>query len=137
MPAEVLSGLKLSHPLAALDEGYGFDVPMLAGDHVTDDAGTGFVHTAPGHGADDYLVWLKSGRSLDSIPDTVDPDGAYYPHVPLFAGLKVLETEGKKAGKFGDADDAGAFVAMFCSAFANYVTGQSLTIDGGSSTSLF
>ncbi|MEM9965065.1 MAG: isoleucine--tRNA ligase [Asticcacaulis sp.] len=92
------------HPLAALDEGYGFDVPMLAGDHVTDDAGTGFVHTAPGHGADDYLIWLKSGFSLDSIPDTVDPDGAYYPHVPLFAGLKVIETEGKKAGKFGAAN---------------------------------
>jgi isoleucyl-tRNA synthetase len=104
VPAEVLAGLKLSHPLAALDAGYGFDVPMLAGDHVTDDAGTGFVHTAPGHGADDYNVWLKSGRSLDSIPDTVDPDGAYYPTVPLFAGLKVLETEGKKAGKFGDAN---------------------------------
>jgi isoleucyl-tRNA synthetase len=101
---KILDGLTLSHPLAALDEGYGFDVPMLAGDHVTDDAGTGFVHTAPGHGADDYLVWLKSGYSLDSIPDTVDPDGAYYPHVPLFAGLKVLETEGKKAGKFGDAN---------------------------------
>jgi isoleucyl-tRNA synthetase len=61
-------------------------VPLLAGDHVTDDAGTGFVHTAPGHGADDYLVWLKSGYALDSIPDTVDPDGAYFPHVPLFAG---------------------------------------------------
>jgi isoleucyl-tRNA synthetase len=106
VPAEVLTGLKLSHPLAALDAGYGFDVPMLAGDHVTDDAGTGFVHTAPGHGADDYLVWLKSGRSLDSIPDTVDPDGAYYPTVPLFADLKVLETEGKKAGKFGDANPA-------------------------------
>ena len=108
VPAEVLGGLVLSHPLAALapnpQSGYGFDVPMLAGDHVTDDAGTGFVHTAPGHGADDYNVWLKSGRSLDSIPDTVDPDGAYYPHVPLFAGLKVLETEGKKAGKFGDAN---------------------------------
>ena len=41
------------------------------------------------------------------------------------------------AGKFGDADDAGAFVALFCSRFANYVTGQSLTIDGGSSNSLF
>jgi isoleucyl-tRNA synthetase len=106
VPPEVLSGLKLSHPLAALDAGYAFDVPLLAGDHVTDDAGTGFVHTAPGHGADDYLVWLKSGRSLDSIPDTVDPDGAYYPHVPLFAGMKVLETEGKKAGKFGEANGA-------------------------------
>ncbi|MBU4433302.1 MAG: class I tRNA ligase family protein, partial [Alphaproteobacteria bacterium] len=87
------TGLVCAHPLAQFDEGFTFDVPLLAGDHVTDDAGTGFVHTAPGHGADDYLVWLKSGYSLDSIPDTVDPDGAYFPHVPLFAGLKVIETE--------------------------------------------
>ncbi len=100
------TGLVCAHPLAQFDEGFGFEVPLLAGDHVTDDAGTGFVHTAPGHGADDYLVWLKSGYSLDSIPDTVDPDGAYFPHVPLFAGLKVIETEGKKAGKFGPANGA-------------------------------
>src|SRR5690606_37949326 len=39
-------------------------------------------------------------------PETVDPDGAYYPHVALFAGLKVLETEGKKVGKFGPANGA-------------------------------
>ncbi|CAN5597296.1 isoleucine--tRNA ligase [soil metagenome] len=100
------TGLICAHPLAQFDEGYGFDVPLLAGDHVTDDAGTGFVHTAPGHGADDYLVWLKSGYALDSIPDTVDPDGAYFAHVPLFAGLKVIETEGKKTGKFGPANGA-------------------------------
>jgi|SRR5215217_1839869 len=105
-----LDGVTLQHPLAQLDAGYGFAVPMLAGDHVTDDAGTGFVHTAPGHGADDYLIWLKSKQQLDAagidsaIPETVDPDGAYYPHVPLFAGLKVLETEGKKSGKFGPAN---------------------------------
>jgi len=104
------SGLTAAHPLAALapdaDDraGYGFVVPLLAGDHVTDDAGTGFVHTAPGHGAEDYLVWLKSG--FKEIPEVVDPDGAYYPHVPLFAGLKVLETEGKKLGKFGPANPA-------------------------------
>jgi isoleucyl-tRNA synthetase len=97
-------GVVLAHPLAALDAGYGFEVPMLAGDHVTDDAGTGFVHTAPGHGADDYLVWLKHGYR--DIPETVDPNGAYYDHVPLFAGLKVLETEGKKTGKFGPANGA-------------------------------
>ncbi|MCF8504889.1 MAG: isoleucine--tRNA ligase [Caulobacter sp.] len=107
-----LDGLTLSHPLAKLDAGYGFPVPMLAGDHVTDDAGTGFVHTAPGHGADDYLIWLKSKAQLDAagidttIPETVGPDGAYYEHVPLFAGLKVLETEGKKVGKFGPANPA-------------------------------
>jgi len=98
------SGMECAHPLAALDEGYGFAVPLLAGDHVTEDAGTGFVHTAPGHGADDYLVWLAHGHR--EIPETVDEDGAYYPHVSLFAGLKVLETEGKKAGKFGPANGA-------------------------------
>ena len=79
-------------------------MPLLAGDHVTDDAGTGFVHTAPGHGADDYAVWLAHGHR--EIPETVDADGAYYPDVPLFGGLKVLETEGKKAGKFGPANNA-------------------------------
>ncbi len=98
------SGLECAHPLASLDSGYGFAVPLLSGDHVTDDAGTGFVHTAPGHGADDYAVWLAHGHR--EVPETVDPDGTYYPHVPLFAGLKVLETEGKKTGKFGPANGA-------------------------------
>ncbi|HMO44220.1 MAG TPA: class I tRNA ligase family protein, partial [Phenylobacterium sp.] len=97
-------GMEDEQALAALDAHYAFSVPLLAGDHVTDDAGTGFVHTAPGHGADDYLVWLAHGHR--EIPETVDPDGAYYPHVALFAGLKVLETEGKKAGKFGPANPA-------------------------------
>ncbi|MFN4288655.1 MAG: isoleucine--tRNA ligase [Brevundimonas sp.] len=98
------SGLECAHPLAELDPGYGFSVPLLAGDHVTDDAGTGFVHTAPGHGAEDYEVWRAHGHH--EIPETVDADGAYFDHVPLFAGLKVIETEGKKAGRFGDANKA-------------------------------
>ena len=98
------AGMVLEHPLAALDTHYAFQVPLLAGDHVTDEAGTGFVHTAPGHGADDYMVWLAHGHR--EIPDTVNEDGAYYDHVPLFAGLKVLETEGKKVGKFGPANGA-------------------------------
>jgi isoleucyl-tRNA synthetase len=98
------AGLTCAHPLRALDAGYGFDVPMLAGDHVTDDAGTGFVHTAPGHGQEDYQVWIASGRR--DIPDTVDPNGVYYDQVPLFGGLAVMETEGKKAGKFGPANSA-------------------------------
>ena len=71
---------------------------------VTDEAGTGFVHTAPGHGAEDYQIWLAHGHR--EIPETVDEDGAYEPDVPLFAGLKVLETEGKRVGKFGPANDA-------------------------------
>jgi isoleucyl-tRNA synthetase len=97
-------GMVLAHPLADLDSFYRFQVPLLAGEHVTEEAGTGFVHTAPGHGADDYAVWLAHGHR--EIPETVDPDGAYFPHVGLFGGLKVLETEGKKAGKFGPANDA-------------------------------
>ncbi len=98
------SGLVCAHPLAAAHPAYGFPVPLLAGDHVTDDAGTGFVHTAPGHGAEDYLVWLASGRR--EIPDTVDPNGTYFDSVPLFGGLQVIEADGKKAGKFGPANGA-------------------------------
>ncbi|MDP2214308.1 isoleucine--tRNA ligase [Phenylobacterium sp.] len=97
-------GMVCAHPLSALDSHYGYSVPLLAGDHVTEEAGTGFVHTAPGHGADDYVVWMSHGHR--EIPETVDADGAYYPHVPLFGGLKVLETEGKKSGKFGPANSA-------------------------------
>ena len=112
-PAE----LTCAHPLATQHPGYGFPVPLLAGEHVTDDAGTGFVHTAPGHGAEDYLVWLSSGRR--EIPDTVDPNGAYFDSVPLFGGLSVIEADGKRAGKFGPANgavmdrlrDAGALLA--------------------------
>ncbi|MGI9170301.1 MAG: isoleucine--tRNA ligase, partial [Caulobacteraceae bacterium] len=98
------AGVICAHPLAGLDAAYGFEVPLLPGDHVTEDAGTGFVHTAPGHGADDYALWIGAGHR--DIPETVDEDGAYHAHVPLFGGLKVLETEGKKAGRFGPANNA-------------------------------
>ena len=94
--------LVCAHPFAG--EGYDFDVPLLAGDHVTEDSGTGFVHTAPGHGAEDYAVWLANGYR--DIPETVGPDGAYYDHVPLFAGLQVIRTSGKKTGQDGPANAA-------------------------------
>jgi isoleucyl-tRNA synthetase len=97
-------GFVLAHPLRG--RGYEFDVPMLAGDHVTDDAGTGFVHTAPSHGTDDYLVWMKSGRSQADIPFTVDAFGALTAEAPGFEGLHILELEGKKAGRDGPANAA-------------------------------
>ncbi len=106
------TGLVCEHPLARLTPRFGYAVPLLPGDHVTDDAGTGFVHTAPGHGQEDYQVWRDHAADLErlgidtAIPDTVDPDGRYYPSVPLFGGLAILETEGKKAGKFGPANGA-------------------------------
>ncbi len=88
-----MSGVVLGHPLRG--HGYDFEVPMLAGSHVTADTGTGFVHTAPGHGADDYHVWMASGLSSKDIPDTVGPEGEFLAHVPLFAGLKILKDDGK------------------------------------------
>ena len=93
-----------AHPLRG--HGYDFDVPLLSGEHVTDEAGTGFVHTAPGHGSDDYLVWMKSGLPQADIPFTVDADGRYTKDAPGFEGLAVLELEGKKVGKEGPANGA-------------------------------
>ena len=52
--------LATAHPLKGVAGGYEFIVPLLAGDHVSDDAGTGFVHTAPGHGREDFDVWTGS-----------------------------------------------------------------------------
>src|SRR4029453_13825559 len=61
--------------------------------------GTGFVHIAPGHGADDYELGVANGVE---VPDTVAEDGSYYPHVPLFAGKKVYTAQGVR----GDANRA-------------------------------
>ncbi|WP_300785258.1 isoleucine--tRNA ligase [Enhydrobacter sp.] len=92
-----LEGLVAAHPLRG--QGYDFDVRLLAAAFVTADAGTGFVHIAPGHGADDYELGIANGVE---VPDTVAEDGSYYPHVPLFAGRRVYTSEGKK----GDANRA-------------------------------
>ena len=95
-----------SHPLRGLAGGYEFEVPLLDGEHVTDDAGTGFVHTAPGHGLDDFEIWMNSGRMLaergidTAIPFTVDDAGFYTAAVPGFEGARVIDDAGKK----GDAN---------------------------------
>jgi isoleucyl-tRNA synthetase len=84
---------------------YAFAVPLLAGDHVTDDAGTGFVHTAPGHGADDFKIWVEN-YGQEGIPFTVDADGKFTNEAPGFEGLEVIQTEGKNTGKDGPANKA-------------------------------
>jgi isoleucyl-tRNA synthetase len=107
-PADELRGLTARHPLAALIEGYGFDVPLFDGDHVTADTGTGFVHTAPGHGRDDFDIWMANARNLQArnietrIPYTVDADGFFTKDAPGFAGRRVIDDKGAK----GDANDA-------------------------------
>jgi len=72
----------LHHPF------YDRDVPLVLGDHVTIDSGTGCVHTAPAHGPDDYLVGRAYGLPL---LNPVMANGCYAPDVPLFAGRSVLK----------------------------------------------
>lgn len=104
VPADILNGAVCRHPLKGFGGGYEFDVPLLAGDHVTDEAGTGFVHTAPGHGQEDYIAWVDAFGTQAEIPYTVDEFGAYTDEAPGFEGAKVLVIEGKKKGKDGDAN---------------------------------
>ncbi|MEE1545447.1 MAG: class I tRNA ligase family protein, partial [Alphaproteobacteria bacterium] len=81
-----LAGTRARHPLAG--EHYTFDVPLLPADFVAIDQGSGFVHIAPGHGADDYEL----GRVHDiPAPSTVDDDGCFLDSVPLFAGKHVYK----------------------------------------------
>jgi isoleucyl-tRNA synthetase len=102
-----LKGMVLHHPLreAGLG-GYQFLVPLLQGDHVTDEAGTGFVHTAPGHGRDDFENWIAKRAEVEalgidsSIPFTVDNGGYYTDDAPGFPGARVIDDKGKK----GDAN---------------------------------
>jgi len=108
LDAEHLAALECSHPLRAKVDGYGFTVPMLPGDHVSDDTGTGFVHTAPGHGREDFEVWTAHARELaarrisTTIPYTVDENGAFTAQAPGFTGKRVLTDKGDK----GDANEA-------------------------------
>ncbi|MDE1896106.1 MAG: isoleucine--tRNA ligase, partial [Rhodospirillales bacterium] len=94
-----LEDLRAAHPLSAFD-GYRFDVPLMLGDFVTTDAGTGIVHMAPGHGEDDFALCKAHGIS---VPDTVADDGTYYQNVPLFAGLHVYKAADPVCAKLIEA----------------------------------
>jgi isoleucyl-tRNA synthetase len=108
--AAVLAGLTASHPLRGLAGGYDFPVPLLDGEHVTDDTGTGFVHTAPGHGRDDFDIWTINARVLDArgintaIPYTVDGDGFFTDQAP---GFGPRDTGGKPKRVISDKGDKG------------------------------
>jgi isoleucyl-tRNA synthetase len=81
-----LAGAIAAHPLRG--QGYDYDVPLLPAEYVTTEAGTGFVHTAPSHGEDDFILGRAHGLE---VPETVGDDGTYNPWVPLFAGLHVFK----------------------------------------------
>ncbi len=92
-----LAGVIAAHPLRG--QGYDYDVPLLPGDFVTTEAGTGFVHIAPSHGEDDYNLGRK--HKIE-ITDNVDDEGRLREHVPLFAGRVIFKPNGKP----GDANQA-------------------------------
>jgi isoleucyl-tRNA synthetase len=75
-----LEHLRVRHPF------YDKEVPVILGEHVSLDTGTGIVHTAPAHGLDDYLV---GGRYQLPVENPVGPDGKFYAKTPLFGGLIV------------------------------------------------
>ncbi|UHD47050.1 isoleucine--tRNA ligase [Aureimonas altamirensis] len=120
VPAGALEDMVLDHPLkgwrpegaSAAGEPYAFPVPLLVGAHVTDDAGTGFVHTAPGHGTEDFEAFIDARRALEqrgidtTIPFTVDDDGFYTKDAPGLGpdapagAARVIDDKGKK----GDAN---------------------------------
>ncbi|MEC8574078.1 MAG: class I tRNA ligase family protein, partial [Pseudomonadota bacterium] len=102
--ASEFADLICKHPFHGIDGADGFwdyDVPMIDGDHVTDDAGTGFVHTAPSHGADDYECFVARNW-LDRMTHNVGEESEFLPHVPFFAGLQVFDKKGKE-GKANNA----------------------------------
>jgi isoleucyl-tRNA synthetase len=97
-----LDGLVLQHPF------YPREVPVIVGEHVTTEAGTGAVHTAPGHGQDDYVVGRRYNLPVDN---PVGGDGKFLPTTPMFAGefvftandhvLEVLRTKGALVRQMG------------------------------------
>ncbi|MBI3900130.1 MAG: isoleucine--tRNA ligase [Gammaproteobacteria bacterium] len=95
-PGAAFEGVKLKHPF------YGREVPIVLGNHVTTETGTGAVHTAPGHGLEDFIVGRHYGLAIDN---PVGGDGKFLPSTEIFAGehvfkandhvIEVLKTNGK------------------------------------------
>jgi len=85
-PGSALEHQLLQHPF------YDRQVPVILGDHVTVEAGTGAVHTAPGHGQEDYVAGQRYGLAVDN---PVGGDGVFLPGTPLFAGEHVFNANPK------------------------------------------
>ena len=86
LPGQALAHTTCFHPLHA--QGYDFTVPLLPATHVTTDQGTGFVHTAPSHGLEDFSLGREHGLE---VPRLVQEDGHYVDHLPAFGGLHIFK----------------------------------------------
>lgn len=91
---QALVGLRAVHPFA------GRTVPVIAGEHVTADTGTGLVHTAPAHGVDDFIVGKKTGLPVDN---PVGSNGVYLSNTPVVAGMHVRKVEETIFAALGNA----------------------------------
>jgi isoleucyl-tRNA synthetase len=100
-----LAGAVATHPLRAWKPGYGFEVPLLPGEFVTTEAGTGFVHIAPGHGEDDFELGRAHGLP---VPETVNDDGTFTVQAPGFTGLHVFKAH---EAVYAACEAAGTLVA--------------------------
>ncbi len=83
-----LEGSICAHPF--VKQGYDFEIPVISGHHVTTETGTGLVHTAPGHGPDDFELGKKFGLA---IADTINDNGVYAESVKYFAGVHVFKAD--------------------------------------------
>ncbi len=91
-----ISALTCAHPLRAVEGANGewdYDVPILPADHVTDEAGTGFVHTAPSHGVDDYNIGVRHGLPMTY---NVLEDSSFRLDLPFFGGAVIFDQKGKE-----------------------------------------
>ena len=81
-----IENLQLEHPF------YDRVVPVVLGEHVTLDSGTGLVHTAPAHGVEDFAAGLRYRLPVDN---PVDDEGRFFPQTPLVGGLSVWQSNDK------------------------------------------
>jgi len=86
-----------SHPLKNM--GYDYDVPMLQGDFVTLDQGTGIVHSAPSHGPDDFNLCLKHGIKASN---TITDGGLYSNEIPFFSGVHIFKADNQIIEKLSE-----------------------------------
>ncbi|HEY7530056.1 MAG TPA: isoleucine--tRNA ligase [Gemmatimonadota bacterium] len=105
LPGRDLAGLVFTHPLASVHEGYARPSPLFFAEHVSLAEGTGVVHTAPGHGAEDFEVGRREG--LDVL-NPVDEGGRFTAEAPLYEGLSIWDANPRIVA---DLERAGTLVA--------------------------
>ncbi len=86
-----LESIRFRHPLSSADAGYDRLSPIYLADYVTQDSGTGIVHSAPAYGVDDFITCKAHGLADDDIIKPVMGDGHYVPSLPLFGGMTIWE----------------------------------------------